>query len=140
MFMRLKIIIALLLVSSLLFFPDVVISSILDLVHLSYEFLHILFEMLESTLDLVVEHVFSTGLHDTQVIVFYVLMALAALAAYKLWFLVPRFFSYCKCKVVAEKDYCKTQIKDYWSRQSISYKLTLLSALVSVLLGWFLLM
>ncbi|SJM91504.1 membrane hypothetical protein [Crenothrix polyspora] len=39
------------------------------------ETLHILFEVIESILDKIVESVFHTGIHDTQTIVFYLMLA-----------------------------------------------------------------
>lgn len=44
------------------------------LFHGLFELLHVLFESVEYTLDLIIEHFFATGTHETQVIVFYILV------------------------------------------------------------------
>ena len=86
---------SLLLVSAITFLavPDQVLDYLLTLVHYLLEvmlhLLHLLFEYIESTLDHIVEHLFHTGLHQTQIIVFYTLLAFATLGLYGLWLIVP---------------------------------------------------
>jgi hypothetical protein len=48
------------------------------------EALHILFEVIEVILDNAVEHVFHTGVHQTQTIVFYLMVAIGILLIYYL--------------------------------------------------------
>lgn len=64
------------LVSALLM-PDLLFELLTELIHG-------LFELLEFTLDLLVEHVFHTDRHTTQVIVFYLLIAAACVLIRKL--------------------------------------------------------
>lgn len=53
------------------------LMSALLMPDLLFELIHGLFELLEFTLDLLIEHVFHTDRHTTQVIVFYMLIAAA---------------------------------------------------------------
>jgi hypothetical protein len=50
--------------------PDMVFGTLLELGH-------ILFEFIEEMLDKFVEHIFHTDLHQTQVIVFYLMLSIA---------------------------------------------------------------
>jgi hypothetical protein len=47
-----------------------------------FEGLHIIFEMIESSLDELIEHFFHTELHDTQTIAFYILFTVGLFVAY----------------------------------------------------------
>jgi len=69
---------------SILVFPDVLFGLFFELLHLCLEFAHILFEFVESTLDHVIEHLFETDLHATQVIVF--LHHIIAIIFWYCWF------------------------------------------------------
>jgi len=51
--------------------PDALFDLSVKLEHILAEILHILFEVIEETLDYLTEHLFQTDLHQTQVIVFY---------------------------------------------------------------------
>ena len=64
--------------------PDVVIGFLFELVHLFFEIVFISFEWIESTLDHLVEHLFETELHQTQTIVFYVMVGIFLFPLYYL--------------------------------------------------------
>lgn len=49
-----------------------------------FEAIHLLFEVVEMTLDKMIEHAFETELHETQLIVFYILIAIGGVLLY--WF------------------------------------------------------
>jgi hypothetical protein len=92
------------------------------LVHALFELLHVLFELLEGMLDEVVEHVFHTDRHTTQIIVFYLILAMALYLAYRL-------YRYCKRRVIELKEaipcWCKDKkehIESNWQQQSIIKK------------------
>ena len=76
--------------------PDVIIGLLFELAHLFYELVFISFEGLESLLDHIVEQLLHTELHETQTIVFYILLTLAALPLYYLWLMLQRFFMHLK--------------------------------------------
>ena len=67
-----------------------VILSMYDVMfHLFLGIFHILFESAEWVLDHLIEHFFETGMRETQIIVFYVLMAVLGSSIYKLYRQLP---------------------------------------------------
>lgn len=74
--------------------PDVIFDLSLGFLGFVFDHLlelgHIVFEMVESMLDKAVEHIFHTDLHQTQTIVFYVMLAGVVYLAYLVFnFLAP---------------------------------------------------
>lgn len=65
--------------------------------HTIFVLLHALFELIEVTLDDIVEHLFHTDRHTTQIIVFYLIWAIVLYSAYRL-------FRYCKRRVIELKQ------------------------------------
>ena len=57
---------------------DTVFELLLELIHIS-------FEVLEHSLDKLIEHLFHTDLHDTQIIVFYLMWVMAGYPLYRLY-------------------------------------------------------
>ena len=120
--------------------PDVVIELTTELFHLVFELIFevadVTFESVETLLDNVIEHLLHTELHDTQIIVYYVIVSLLAYPIYRLVRIVLgllfRLFVFIPLKYA---DY-KTQ----WLllRQDISYywqKLAFISKLKWVLIA-----
>jgi len=68
--------------------PDMVIELSTELLHFVFELIFevadVTFEAVETMLDHLVEHLFHTGLHDTQVIVFYIIVSTLAYPLYRL--------------------------------------------------------
>jgi hypothetical protein len=68
--------------------PDVIIELLIEFIHIVFELLFevadIAFEWVETLFDHLVEHLFHTELHDTQIIVFYTLMSIIAYPLYYL--------------------------------------------------------
>lgn len=73
----------LLLMLTTLVFYDTAIDLLLGVAHAIFELLHTLFELIEQALDLIVEHLFHTELHATQVIVFYILLSSGSFLVFK---------------------------------------------------------
>jgi len=77
---------------ALIWFPDVVWELFFELIHTVLEWvmeaLHLIFEAVETALDFLIEHLFETGLRATQLIVFYIIVALMFILVYGLfrWF------------------------------------------------------
>jgi hypothetical protein len=65
-------------ISILVGFYDVVFGYI-------FETLHLMFEVVEMGLDKLIEHTFETDVHQTQLIVFYILLTLGSVLIYFLW-------------------------------------------------------
>jgi len=120
--------------------PDMVIELSTELLHLVFELIFemadVTFEAVETMLDHVVEYLFHTGLHDTQVIVYYTIVSMLAYPLYRLARVMLRFlFRLIATIPVKYADY-KTQ----WLllRQDISYywqKLPFISKLKWVLIA-----
>lgn len=122
----------------LIIFPDVILSSILECLHLAVELAHLLFEVVELSLDHIIEHLFETDLHETQVIVFYIMMILCAIVAYGLWLVTKRVCIYCKVKLVEQKNYRQEQLHDYWLHQDIMHKISIIVLSVGLLMTYLL--
>jgi hypothetical protein len=89
---------------------DTVFELLLELTHLS-------FELIEHWLDMLIEHIFHTDLHDTQIIVFYLMLSIAGYALYKLYKLLrtmPRQYREFKENLVTAWAQLKKEISAYW--------------------------
>ena len=117
----------------LLTMPDVVIGLLTELVHLIFEVLFISFEWLESLLDHVVEHLLHTELHETQTIVFYILMGIVALPLYYLWRVLPGVFFRTKENVQVIWVQYKNQTNLYWQELSLIDKIKVVVITVGAL-------
>ena len=109
----------------------------LEILHLLLEFLHLLFEWTEVALDFMIELLFDTSLHKTQVIVFYIIIAAILYGLYRLWRKFPDFYRRQKIYV---SDFLFDEIQtitDYW-HLSIGNKIKLLTAAMALILLLFL--
>jgi len=119
--------------------PDMVIELSTELFHLIFELIFevadVTFESVETMLDNVIEHLFHTGLHDTQIIVYYVIVSVLAYPLYRLARVLLRYlFLILTAIPIKYADY-----KNQWLllRQDISYywqKLPFISKLKWVLI------
>jgi hypothetical protein len=85
--------------------------------HLLLELMHISFELFEQALDLIVEHTFHTDRHETQIIVFYIMLSMACYGLYKLYKLLrtlPRRCRECGESLAAGWLLLKQAISAYW--------------------------
>ncbi|WP_174626358.1 hypothetical protein [Candidatus Methylobacter favarea] len=92
----------------------VMIDTVFDLV---LELLHMSFELIELSLDILIEYIFHTDLHDTQVIVFYLMWAIAGYPLYKLYQLLrslPHRCVECMDNLARAWRQLKKQISAYW--------------------------
>jgi len=74
--------------------PDIVIEISTEFFHLVFELIYemadVIFEAVETMLDNVVEKLFHTELHDTQIIVYYIIVSILAYPLYRLGRLMLR--------------------------------------------------
>jgi len=110
---------------TLIILPDVVFGLFFGLAHLLLELAHMIFEYIEVTLDRVVEDIFETDVHQTQVIVFYLMMSIAFGGLYYLWSLVPRVYHQSKENLLAAWSEQKAYAFLYWSDLSLINKIKL---------------
>ena len=103
--------------------PDVVIGFLFESVHLFFEVLFIVFEWIESTLDHLVEHLFETELHQTQTIVFYMMVVIVLLPLYYLSRMLLRLFFRLKETLPDAWAQYKIRTTLYWQGLSLIGKI-----------------
>lgn len=106
--------------------PDVVIGLLFELAHLIFELVFISFEWIESLLDHIVEHLLHTELHQTQTIVFYLLVGIAAYPFYYLWRKLLRLFFWLKESLLTAWVVYKNHTIIYWQNSSLIDKIKVL--------------
>ena len=114
----------------IIFIPDVVFGLLFELFHFILELLlelaHVLFEGIESTLDKIVEHTFHTDLHQTQIIVFYIMVSVAAYGFYRLIRVMPRYYEQLKEKLIIAWIINKTRVTLYWQSLPLNERVRLI--------------
>jgi hypothetical protein len=113
-------------IAIMLIIPDVVMGLLFEVVHLFFEILYISFEWLESILDTIVEHLFHTELHETQIIVFYVIMGVVAVPLYYLWRMLMRVIVQLKQTSHRTQDafhLYRAQASLYWQNLPFYFKI-----------------
>jgi hypothetical protein len=105
-----------------LLMPDVIFGLVLELLHLLLELVHVLFEFIELTLDGLVEHLFHTDLHQTQVIVFYLMWTIALFLLYRLKLMLPRYYRRLQETILTTWLWHKARLIQYWSSVSLIQK------------------
>jgi hypothetical protein len=103
-----------------------------EFLHLLVEFFHLAFESAEYTFDLVIEHLFETDTHETQVIVFYILVPLILCIFYLLYHFLP--VLYVKFKHFLQLQ--KTETLMQWQALSVTGKIAWWSFFILVLNCW----
>ena len=109
--------------------PDVVIGLLFELAHLLFEVLFISFEWLETLLDHIVEDLLHTELHETQTIVFYLLLGIFAYPLYYLSKILLRLLFRLKAALQTayeEWQVYKTRAGFYWQDLSLIGKLIII--------------
>ncbi len=91
--------------------------------------LHYLFESLEYVLDGCVEHVFDTATHDTQVIVFYLLVLLIS---YSVYHFTPRCYQRIRQQIANDK----AEMLNYWQFLPLPKKIKYSTSLLVILSCW----
>lgn len=86
---------------------------------LLYEFLHGAFELLEFSLDLLVEHFFHTDRHTTQIVVFYSMLSMAAFFVYQLFLRLPLWYASCRHHISATGYRVDQAIHEYWRQSTL---------------------
>lgn len=113
--------------STLVLAPDLVLEISGELFHHALEGCHLLFEFVESTLDVLIELLFETDLRTTQIIVFYIMVAMAATIAFFIWRALKNL--YLKLMRTLKNSWLdgKTKLSSFWQRQSLFGKVKLFS-------------
>ena len=111
-----KILIRIILIGMMLLFYDVVLHSLLSVMHIA-------FEWFELALEHLIEHLFHTTRQQSQIIVFYLLWLMALYPLYWLWRALPNFFNQLKERLVASVLHYKSSFTLYWGEQSLIQKI-----------------
>ena len=110
---------------TLIILPDMAFGLFFGIVHLLLELAHIIFEFIEVNLDRLVEHIFETEVHQTQVIVFYLMLTIALGGHYYLWSYLPRVNHQTKENLLAVWLEQKAFVSLYWRDLSLINKIKL---------------
>ena len=120
----------------LILIPDVILGLIGELLHMVFEllmeFLHILFEWLEISLDTVIELLFETGSHETQIIVFYIIMAFVGFGLYRLSRILPKLYRRLHVKTLAFYLYHKNELTVAWHQLTLLNKIKWVGVVISI--------
>jgi hypothetical protein len=120
--------------------PAMVFSLAVGLLHflleVSLHVMHLAFEFLESNLDHLVEHVFETDVHQTQIIVFYIIVPFVLYGLYRLLRAVPSFCRRLKKNQIAFWSRKKAGLLFYWHEQSLLNKIKLIVIGIAVITGY----
>lgn len=117
--------IALLLLS--LVFYDLTMELLTEIVHLFFELLFELFEWFELGIEEIIEHLFHTEHHTSQIVTFYVLLMIGGFFFYGLWQLLPRLYHHLM--IVVKREALKTWVRRktewelYWLTLDLPYKI-----------------
>jgi len=116
---------------AILAMPDLALGLLVDLGHHLLEiFLHILhlvFESVEMGLDHVIEHLFHTGTHETQIIVFYVLLTFGLVAFYFLGRMALSAFVRLRKRLLLYWSRKKSSCLYFWGQHSLLDKIKIVS-------------
>ncbi|MGR8979401.1 MAG: hypothetical protein ACU84H_04845 [Gammaproteobacteria bacterium] len=116
----------------LLFFPDVAIGLLLEFFHSLFElifgFFDTVFEIVEASLDHLVEYLFDTDLHQTQTIVFYLMVIPLIYAGYRLLRRLPSVYRRCRDNMINAGIRYKSDAAVFWQNLSPLNKIKLIAA------------
>jgi len=129
----------------LLTMPDVLIGLLFETVHFFFELLFhladITFEWIETLLDKIVETSFHTELHETQIIVFYLMVGIVAITLFYFGRMLLRFFFQLTEASHAVWTQNKIRIVFYWQNLSLVGKIRFIVIIIgAVYLASFLFM
>jgi len=115
-------------------FPDVIFDFLIGLFDLFIEnfieAVHLLFELIEYNLDHLVEFLFHTNAHDTQTIVFYIIIGLGLLGLYIFIRTIPPFFikQWRNYRLFIHRK--KSSFLYCWREKPLMYKISVISAAI----------
>jgi hypothetical protein len=124
----------------LLIAPDMIANMLMTIVHFTFALIlhlaEVTFEGLESLLDRIVEYFFDTEVHETQTIVFYLMILIALFPLYFLCRVLPGFFIWLKEILITTWARHKSNVIIYWEDLSShdKIKMTTLAILAAYLI------
>lgn len=116
--------------------PHLVMEWVTEALHalleLIVELAHVVFEWVEISLDGAIEFLFETELHDTQIIVFYIIMSVLSLIVYRLMLFVPDILRRLRDRIWAYLLGQKTRFANYWQGLSLLKKIWMVAIVIGV--------
>jgi hypothetical protein len=120
--------------------PGAIFGLLFELFHflleLFLEFSHLGFEFIESNLDHLIEHLFETDLHQTQIVVFYIIFSVVVFGLYRLRRIFPAFYLRCKKNQLAYWSRKKASLNYFWREQSLINKIWLVVIGTAIITGY----
>ncbi|NOT11635.1 MAG: PilZ domain-containing protein [Methylococcaceae bacterium] len=120
--------------------PDLALDLLMDvghhLIEIFLHMLHLVFEYLEMGLDHVIEHLFHTGTHETQVIAFYVLVTFGLIALYYFGRLGSSAFMRLSKRQLLFWTRKKSSCLYFWSHQTLLDKVKIVGIGTSAIVGY----
>ena len=115
-----------------LVFYDLTIELLAEIVHLFFELLFELFEWFELGVEEIIEHLFHTEHHTSQIVTFYILLLIAGLVAYGVWRMLP--LLKLRIKQMALKTWVRRKIEWelYWLTLTLPYKILMVVTALGV--------
>lgn len=110
-----KILIRFILIGLAVTMYDVMLHSLLIVMHLA-------FEWFEFALEHLIEHIFHTTREQSQIIVFYLLCLIGLTLLYCLWRALPGLYNRLKTRLLAAGSQFKPYIAGYWRELSLMQK------------------
>lgn len=111
--------------SILVGFYDVIFGSL-------WEFIHLILEFIEQILDDLVEHTFGTGLQETQMIVFYIMLVMGGVLIYLVWKVLVNLFRGVGQNLNNEWTDLRTAITSDWQGMSMTNRVIWISVFLLV--------
>jgi hypothetical protein len=117
--------------------PDILLELIVEGIHLIIESIaemaHLIFEGVESMLDNVIEENFHTEMHETQIVVFYIIMSVLCIPMYFIARVLPRVYNALDRSVSGVWSTQKSNLQMTWLglslQEKIKYGLILIAGL-----------
>ena len=113
-------------------FFDLILELLLEVVDLFFELLFEAFEWFELGVEHLIEHVFHTEHHTSQIVTFYILLLMGGLIVRWLWRSLPVLYERCKAFFKEMWVRRKTEFELYWLMLTLPYKLLLLATALGV--------
>ena len=128
---HLDLIFLVLLVLSLVFY-DLTLEFLAEIVHLFFELLFELFEWFELGVEEIIEHLFHTEHHASQIVTFYILLLIGGFVIYGMWRVLPRLYRRFMLATKLTWVRRKTEWELYWLTLTLPYKILMVVTALGV--------
>ncbi|MBS4051317.1 hypothetical protein [Methylomonas rivi] len=115
-----------------LVFYDLTLELLTEIAHFFFELLFESFEWFELGIEHLIEHLFHTEHHASQIATFYILLLIGGLVFYQLWKALPRLYRYFKRRLLEIWVRRKTEWELYWLTLTLPYKVALVATALGV--------